>query len=91
MELALQEYRERSQQDLHAYQFIGATVLSTLQSLCEELGYCDLVDNAVLAFTALERKSWAAAFAISVYASTRASHKPFNPLLGGNLQVCKGG
>jgi len=56
--------------------------LSTLQRLCEELEYSDLVDKAVSASTPLERMSWVAAFAISAYGSTRASHKPFNPLLG---------
>ena len=56
--------------------------LSTLQWLCEELEYSDLVDKAVSSFTPLERMSWVAAFAVSAYGSTRASHKPFNPLLG---------
>ena len=56
--------------------------LSTLQWLCEELEYSDLVDKAVSSFTPLERMSWVAAFAISAYSSTRAKHKPFNPLLG---------
>ena len=56
--------------------------LSTLQWLCEELEYSDLVDKAVSAFTPLERMSLVAAFAISAYSSTRARYKPFNPLLG---------
>ena len=56
--------------------------LSTLQWLCEELEYSDLVDKAVSSFTPLERMSWVAAFAISGYSSTRARYKPFNPLLG---------
>ena len=56
--------------------------LSTLQRLCEELEYSNLVDKAVSAFTPLERMSWVAAFAISAYSSTRTTHKPFNPLLG---------
>ena len=56
--------------------------LSTLQWLCEELEYSDLVDKAVSAFTPLERMSLVAAFAISAYGSTRARYKPFNPLLG---------
>jgi len=56
--------------------------LSTLQRLCEELEYSDLVDKAVSSSTPLERMTWVAAFAISAYGSTRASHKPFNPLLG---------
>eukprot|EP00092_Neocalanus_flemingeri_P036873 GFUD01040135.1.p1 GENE.GFUD01040135.1~~GFUD01040135.1.p1 ORF type:complete len:906 (+),score=267.46 GFUD01040135.1:72-2789(+) len=58
--------------------------LSTLQRLCEELEYSDLVDQAVSSSTPLERMTWVAAFAISAYGSSnaRASHKPFNPLLG---------
>jgi len=58
--------------------------LSTLQRLCEELEYSDLVDKATAATTPLDRMIWVAAFAISAYGSTntRASHKPFNPLLG---------
>ena len=58
--------------------------LSTLQRLCEELEYSELVDKAAAASTALDRMVWVAAFAISAYGSTntRASHKPFNPLLG---------
>merc|ERR550519_755152 len=58
--------------------------LSTLQRLCEELEYSDLLDKAVAAPNSLERMIWVAAFAISAYGSTntRASHKPFNPLLG---------
>lgn len=58
--------------------------LSTLQRLCEELEYSDLVDKAVSAATPLERMTWVTAFAISAYGSSnaRASHKPFNPLLG---------
>ena len=58
--------------------------LSTLQRLCEELEYSDLLDKAVSATSPLDRMIWVTAFAISAYASTneRASHKPFNPLLG---------
>jgi len=58
--------------------------LSTLQRLAEELEYSDLVDKAVAADTALDRMMWVTAFAISAYGScnARASHKPFNPLLG---------
>ena len=55
---------------------------STLQRLCEDLEYSNLADRAASAFTPLERMSWVAAFAVSAYASTRANHKPFNPLLG---------
>jgi len=58
--------------------------LSTLQRLCEELEYSELIEKAVSANSPLDRMIWVAAFAISAYASTnaRASHKPFNPLLG---------
>jgi len=58
--------------------------LSTLQRLCEELEYSDLLDKAAAATSPLDRMVWVAAFAISAYGSTnaRASHKPFNPLLG---------
>merc|ERR1712055_572791 len=56
--------------------------LSTLQWLCEELEYSELVDKAVSSCTPLERMSLVAAFAISAYGSTRSRYKPFNPLLG---------
>ena len=56
--------------------------LSTLQKLCEELEYSHLVDKAVSALTPLERISLVAAFAISVYSSTRATYKSSNLLLG---------
>ena len=56
--------------------------LSSLQRLCEQLEYSNLVDKAVSAFTPLERMSLVTAFAISAYSSTRTTHKPFNPLLG---------
>jgi len=65
--------------------------LSTLQRLCEELEYSDLVDKAVSASTALERMTWVAAFAISAYGSSnaRASNKPFNPLLGETFECVR--
>ena len=56
--------------------------LSTLQRLCEELEYSELLDKAAAAGSPLERMVWVAVFSISAYSSTRASHKPFNPLLG---------
>jgi len=58
--------------------------ISMLQRLCEELEYSELVEKARSSDTALERMQWVAAFAVSAYGScnTRASHKPFNPLLG---------
>ena len=61
--------------------------LSALQRLCEELEYSELLDRAASlnsAESGLERMTWVAAFAISIYGScqARAGHKPFNPLLG---------
>ena len=70
MEPALQEHREGPQQDLHAGHVERAAVhpagscaiisnfnpiQSTVQRLCEELEYSDLIDKAVLAPTPLER------------------------------------
>merc|ERR1719468_1418350 len=65
--------------------------LSTLQRLCEELEYSDLLDKAAAAPSALDRMKWVAAFAISAYASSnaRASHKPFNPLLGETFECVR--
>jgi hypothetical protein len=65
--------------------------LSTLQRLCEELEYSDLVDKAVSAPSALDRMMWVAAFSISAYGSSnaRASHKPFNPLLGETFECIR--
>jgi len=58
--------------------------ISMLQRLCEEMEYSELVEKARSSETPLERMQWVAAFAVSAYGScnTRASHKPFNPLLG---------
>uniref|UniRef100_A0A673SMY4 Oxysterol-binding protein n=2 Tax=Suricata suricatta TaxID=37032 RepID=A0A673SMY4_SURSU len=58
--------------------------LNTLQRLCEELEYSELLDKAAQAPSALERMVYVAAFAISAYASSyfRAGSKPFNPVLG---------
>uniref|UniRef100_A0A6I8NYS6 Oxysterol-binding protein n=1 Tax=Ornithorhynchus anatinus TaxID=9258 RepID=A0A6I8NYS6_ORNAN len=58
--------------------------LNTLQRLCEELEYSELLDKAVLLDNPLERMVYVAAFAISAYASSyfRAGSKPFNPVLG---------
>ena len=65
--------------------------LSTLQRLCEELEYSDLLDKAAAAPSSLDRMKWVAAFAISAYASSnaRASHKPFNPLLGETFECVR--
>ncbi|XP_005087236.1 oxysterol-binding protein-related protein 3 isoform X1 [Mesocricetus auratus] len=58
--------------------------LNTLQRLCEELEYSELLDKAARIPSALERMVYVAAFAISAYASSysRAGSKPFNPVLG---------
>lgn len=58
--------------------------LSSLQRLCEELEYSELLDKASEFDDPLERMIYVAAFAVSCYASSayRAGHKPFNPILG---------
>ncbi|XP_052827249.1 oxysterol-binding protein-related protein 6 isoform X9 [Octopus bimaculoides] len=58
--------------------------LSSLQRLCEELEYSELLDKASEFDDPLERMIYLAAFAVSCYASSahRAGHKPFNPILG---------
>ncbi|KAF5907780.1 oxysterol-binding protein-related protein 3-like isoform X1, partial [Clarias magur] len=58
--------------------------LNTLQRLCEELEYSELLDQAANIQDPLERMVYIAAFAVSGYASTyyRAGGKPFNPVLG---------
>ncbi|XP_040820589.1 oxysterol-binding protein-related protein 3 isoform X7 [Ochotona curzoniae] len=58
--------------------------LNTLQRLCEELEYSELLDKAAQTPSARERMVYVAAFAVSAYASSyfRAGSKPFNPVLG---------
>ncbi|XP_010764471.1 oxysterol-binding protein-related protein 3-like isoform X1 [Notothenia coriiceps] len=58
--------------------------LNTLQRLCEELEYSELLDTANQTQDPFQRMVYIATFAISAYASTyhRAGSKPFNPLLG---------
>ncbi|KAL8165316.1 UNVERIFIED_CONTAM: Oxysterol-binding protein- protein 3 [Gekko kuhli] len=58
--------------------------LNTLQRLCEELEYSELLDKAAQTHNLFERMVYVAAFAVSSYASTyyRAGSKPFNPVLG---------
>ncbi|KAM6460568.1 oxysterol-binding protein-related protein 6 isoform 6-T11 [Liasis olivaceus] len=58
--------------------------LNTLQRLCEELEYSELLDKAAETDDPYERMVLIAAFATSGYASTyyRAGSKPFNPVLG---------
>ena len=65
--------------------------LSTLQRLCEELEYSEPLEKAVKGETPLERLQWVVAFSISSYGScnARASHKPFNPLLGETFECVR--
>ncbi|KAK7939271.1 hypothetical protein WMY93_002597 [Mugilogobius chulae] len=58
--------------------------LNTLQRMCEELEYSELLDKAAETQDPFERMVLVAAFAVSGYSSTyyRAGSKPFNPLLG---------
>ncbi|KAM9305874.1 oxysterol-binding protein-related protein 6 isoform 2-T2 [Gastrophryne carolinensis] len=58
--------------------------LNTLQHLCEELEYSELLDKASETDDSHERMALIAAFAVSGYAATyyRAGSKPFNPVLG---------
>ncbi|XP_054846812.1 oxysterol-binding protein-related protein 3 isoform X2 [Eublepharis macularius] len=58
--------------------------LNTLQRLCEELEYSELLDKAARTSNLFERMVYMAAFAVSAYASSyyRAGSKPFNPVLG---------
>ncbi|KAK5855295.1 hypothetical protein PBY51_005407 [Eleginops maclovinus] len=58
--------------------------LNTLQRLCEELEYSELLDTANQTQDPFQRMVYVATFAISAYASTyhRAGSKPFNPVLG---------
>ncbi|XP_027878430.1 oxysterol-binding protein-related protein 6 isoform X2 [Xiphophorus couchianus] len=58
--------------------------LNTLQRMCEELEYSELLDKAAETENPFERMVLVAAFAVSGYSSTyyRAGSKPFNPLLG---------
>ncbi|KAM9310675.1 oxysterol-binding protein-related protein 3 [Pholidichthys leucotaenia] len=58
--------------------------LNTLQRLCEELEYSELIDRAASAQDPFERMVYIAAFVVSGYASSyyRTGGKPFNPVLG---------
>ncbi|KAG7469685.1 hypothetical protein MATL_G00131410 [Megalops atlanticus] len=58
--------------------------LNTLQRLCEELEYSELLDRAANTQDPFERMAYIATFAVSGYASSyyRAGGKPFNPVLG---------
>ncbi|XP_075965394.1 oxysterol-binding protein-related protein 3 isoform X1 [Anarhichas minor] len=58
--------------------------LNTLQRLCEELEYSELLDRAANTQDPFERMVYVATFVVSGYASSyyRTGGKPFNPLLG---------
>ncbi|XP_066538602.1 oxysterol-binding protein-related protein 3 isoform X2 [Hoplias malabaricus] len=58
--------------------------INTLQRLCEELEYSELIDRAAQTQDPFERMVYIATFAVSGYASSyyRAGGKPFNPVLG---------
>ncbi|XP_067112564.1 oxysterol-binding protein-related protein 3a isoform X1 [Osmerus mordax] len=58
--------------------------LNTLQRLCEELEYSELLDTANHTKDPYQRMVYVATFAVSAYASSffRAGSKPFNPVLG---------
>ncbi|XP_049904736.1 oxysterol-binding protein-related protein 6 isoform X6 [Epinephelus moara] len=65
--------------------------LNTLQRMCEELEYSELLDKAAETEDPFERMVLVAAFAISGYSSTyyRAGSKPFNPLLGESYECIR--
>ncbi|XP_026529418.1 oxysterol-binding protein-related protein 3 isoform X7 [Notechis scutatus] len=66
--------------------------LNTLQKLCEELEYSELLDKAAFTPNSFERMVYVAAFAVSAYASSyyRAGSKPFNPVLGETYErICE--
>ncbi|XP_048341368.1 oxysterol-binding protein-related protein 6 isoform X2 [Sphaerodactylus townsendi] len=65
--------------------------LNTLQHLCEELEYSELLDKAAESDDVYERMVLIAAFATSGYASTyyRAGSKPFNPVLGETYETIR--
>uniref|UniRef100_A0A8D3D4V1 Oxysterol-binding protein n=1 Tax=Scophthalmus maximus TaxID=52904 RepID=A0A8D3D4V1_SCOMX len=58
--------------------------LNTLQRLCEELEYSELLDRAANTRDPFERMVYVATFVVSGYASSyyRTGGKPFNPVLG---------
>ncbi|KAM8735893.1 oxysterol-binding protein-related protein 3 isoform 3-T3 [Acanthopagrus schlegelii] len=58
--------------------------LNTLQRLCEELEYSELLDRAAITQDPFERMVYIATFVVSGYASShcRTGGKPFNPVLG---------
>uniref|UniRef100_A0A3Q0S6C7 Oxysterol-binding protein n=1 Tax=Amphilophus citrinellus TaxID=61819 RepID=A0A3Q0S6C7_AMPCI len=58
--------------------------LNTLQRLCEEMEYSELLDRAANTQDPFERMIYIATFVVSGYASSyyRTGGKPFNPVLG---------
>ncbi|KAM7420645.1 hypothetical protein PAMA_015058 [Pampus argenteus] len=58
--------------------------LNTLQRLCEELEYSEMLDRAANTQDPFERMVYIATFVVSGYASSyyRTGGKPFNPVLG---------
>ncbi|XP_061674880.1 oxysterol-binding protein-related protein 3 isoform X2 [Syngnathoides biaculeatus] len=58
--------------------------LNTLQRLCEELEYSELLDRAAGTHNEFQRMVFIATFVVSGYASSfyRTGGKPFNPVLG---------
>ncbi|XP_072316737.1 oxysterol-binding protein-related protein 3 isoform X3 [Eucyclogobius newberryi] len=58
--------------------------LNTLQRLCEELEYSELLDRAASTQDPFERMIYISTFVVSGYASSyyRTGGKPFNPVLG---------
>ncbi|KAM4688494.1 oxysterol-binding protein-related protein 3 isoform 1-T1 [Discoglossus pictus] len=65
--------------------------LNTLQRLCEELEYSQLLNKAAQTQDPFERMVYVASFAVSAYASSfyRAGSKPFNPVLGETFECVK--
>ncbi|XP_048419435.1 oxysterol-binding protein-related protein 3 isoform X3 [Stegostoma tigrinum] len=65
--------------------------VNTLQRLCEELEYSELLDKASQSDDPFERMVFVAAFAVSAYASSyyRAGSKPFNPVLGESYECIR--
>ena len=60
--------------------------LSMLQRITEELEYSDLLDRAAQSTDNWEQMAFVAAFTVSNYSTTATRiNKPFNPLLGMNL------
>jgi len=60
---------------------------SVLQKMAEIMEYPDLLTKGAKATEEAERMAWAAAFAVSVYASAERTWKPFNPILGETFQL----